>query len=299
MGVPVTESAIWIAITKCLSHELGLPLVFETALPLAGGDISPAYQLKTSSNSYFVKLGDTTALDMFMGEFEGLCAIASAESIRCPRPLKCDIVEDHAFLALEYIPLSFRGDEAAMGQLLAQMHRNTASQFGWPKNNWIGSNPQYNERCDDWCEFWQRRRLEPQLKMAEQRGAPAKLIADGMQLLSLVPDLLSEHQPQASLLHGDLWGGNHAFDEQGNPVIFDPATYYGDRETDIAMTKLFAGFGRRFHEAYEAAWPLPSGHERRYMLYNLYHILNHFNLFGGGYANQAMQMTKHLLREIG
>jgi len=295
----MTESAMWIAITRCLSHELEQPLVFETALPLAGGDISPAYQLKTSNNSYFVKLGNATALDMFMGEFEGLCAIASTESIRCPRPLKCDIAEGHAFLALEYIPLSSRGDETAMGHLLAQLHRNTSSQYGWHKDNRIGSTPQYNERCDDWGEFWQRQRLEPQLKMAEQNGAPAKLIADGKQLLSLVPALISEHRPPASLLHGDLWGGNHAFDEQGKPVIFDPATYYGDRETDIAMTKLFAGFGRRFYEAYEAAWPLPSGHERRSILYNLYHILNHFNLFGGGYANQAMRMIKSLLSEIG
>lgn len=295
----MTEHALWNAITLCLSRELELPLEFETVLPISGGDISPAYRLITSKNSYFVKLGNVKAFDMFMAEFQSLRAIASTRSIRCPQPLKCDIVYGRAFLVLEYLSLSHRGDEATMGRALAQLHRTTSPRFGWHSDNTIGSTPQYNNFCDDWRQFWQHQRLEPQLEIAKQKGAPSRLIKAGTRLLSRVPAILDNHHPPASLLHGDLWGGNHAFDEQGDPVIFDPACYYGDRETDIAMTKLFAGFGSSFYEAYKAAWPLPVGHEHRFTLYNLYHIFNHFNLFGGGYANQAIHMTENLLREAG
>jgi fructosamine-3-kinase len=135
--------------------------------------------------------------------------------------------------------------------------------------------PQQNSWCDDWAEFWRTRRMQPQLDLARRNGFDLEATFD-----------LGNHRPQPSLLHGDLWSGNAGFTAQG-PVVFDPAVYYGDREADLAMTELFGGFPRQFYQAYNDAWPLEEGYQRRKPLYNLYHLLNHLNLFGGGYLGQV------------
>jgi fructosamine-3-kinase len=148
-------------------------------------------------------------------------------------------------------------------------------------------------------EFWREHRLGYQLGLAEQRGGPANLLRKGEQLMQLVPNLFTDYQPRPSLLHGDLWSGNYAVTREGDPIIFDPAVYFGDREADLAMTELFGGFSRRFYQAYNEAWPLDKGYQVRKTFYNLYHILNHFNMFGGGYGGQAERMTEQLLNELG
>jgi protein-ribulosamine 3-kinase len=205
-----------------------------------------------------------------------------------------------AFLALEWIESRPAGRvaEHRLGEQLAAQHRVTAPQFGFADDNFIGRTRQPNGWLEDWAEFLRERRLRPQLALAVQNGFAERLEKPGARLLESIDALLAGHRPQASLLHGDLWAGNWLADEQDEPVIFDPAVYYGDRETDIAMTRLFGGFGRAFYDAYLAAAPLPAGHAVRMELYNLYHVLNHANMFGGGYVGQARASMDRLLAEV-
>ncbi len=189
---------------------------------------------------------------------------------------------------LEYLELTGGGDFAALGRMLAAMHRSTGARFGWHRDNYIGATPQANAWCDDWTEFWLERRLRPQMELARANGFEIRGQAFSERLLA-------RHRPQPSLLHGDLWNGNAGF-SNGQPVLFDPAVYYGDREADLAMTGLFGGFPPQFYAAYEAAFPLEPGYEKRKPLYNLYHLLNHLNLFGGGYLAQV-QAALGLLRQ--
>jgi fructosamine-3-kinase len=165
-------------------------------------------------------------------------------------------------------------------------------------DNTIGSTPQKNTPRQDWVAFWREQRLGYQLQLAARQGHGGALQRQGEQLLEYLPDFFTDHRPQASLLHGDLWSGNYSIDSQGQPVIFDPAVYFGDREADLAMTELFGGFGAEFYAAYNSSWPLEPGYAVRKTLYNLYHILNHLNLFGGGYLSQAQRMIQHLLAEV-
>src|SRR5262245_18398887 len=169
--------------------------------------------------------------------------------------------------------------------MLANAHRKPGPRFGWQRDNYIGSTPQQNGWCNDWIVFWVTRRLEPQISLARDKGFDVSLPSTRM---------LESHRPQPALLHGDLWSGNAGFTAEG-PVVFDPAVYYGDREADLAMTELFGGFPREFYRAYNEAYPLPGGYEQRKHLYNLYHLLNHLNLFGGGYLGQV----KSTLRLLG
>ena len=178
------------------------------------------------------------------------------------------------------------------------MHKVKQPYFGWQMDNTIGSTPQINDQTHDWLTFWREQRLGQQLKFAAQNGYSGRIQSRGEKLMDELDKLLENHQPHPSILHGDLWGGNAAADENGQPVIYDPACYYGDRETDLAMTELFGGFGRDFFAAYNAIYPVDSGYSTRKTLYNLYHILNHLNLFGGGYMGQAESMIDQLLSEI-
>ncbi|MGB7551997.1 MAG: fructosamine kinase family protein, partial [Chromatiaceae bacterium] len=183
---------------------------------------------------------------------------------------------------------------AEAGRRLAHLHRQSQARFGWDRDNFIGSTPQPNAEAQDWASFWQTRRLGPQLNLALAQGFGGRLQDRGRRLGEACPALI-DHSPQPSLLHGDLWSGNMAFDAAGQPVLFDPAVYYGDREADLAMTELFGGFGADFQAAYREAWPLDPGYQVRRDLYNLYHILNHLNLFGAGYLGQALGMIDRLL----
>jgi fructosamine-3-kinase len=174
-----------------------------------------------------------------------------------------------------------------MARMLAALHRNTRAQHGWASDNWIGLAPQKNGWRDDWVSFYRDCRLLPQLERAG-------LVNEARPVLERLEEFFSE-PPKASLLHGDLWSGNAGFTPDG-PVIFDPAVYYGDREADLAMTELFGGFPREFYAAYEGESPLDEGYSLRKHLYNLYHLLNHLNLFGGGYLAQVKETLSLLLR---
>jgi fructosamine-3-kinase len=267
---------------------------------IGGGCINSAFQLKTEQQAYFIKVNQPSLSLMFEAEALGLQEMSATKSIRVPEVICQGTNHQHSYLVLEYIPLrSLRGDgNITLGEQLAHMHKVKHPFFGWQMDNTIGSTPQINDQNHHWLEFWREHRLGQQLKFAAQNGYTGRLQSHGEKLLDNLDKLLENHHPQPSLLHGDLWGGNAAADDLGQPVIFDPACYYGDRETDLAMTELFGGFGRDFFAAYNAIYPVDSGYATRKTLYNLYHILNHLNLFGGGYMGQAESMIDQLLSEI-
>ena len=235
---------------------------------------------------------------MLEAEAAGLEELAGADAVRVPRVLAVGCAGDRVYLALEWIDLAAGSSgvtQTCFGEQLARLHRKTAERFGWERNNTIGSTPQMNAWSSSWPEFFRDSRLRFQLQLASQNGFGGRLQERGARLLECIEDFFADHQPVPSVLHGDLWGGNAAADEHGAPVIFDPAVYYGDREADLAMTRLFGGFSAAFYSAYEATWPLPASARSRIDLYNLYHVLNHLNLFGGGYLRQAESMIDRLL----
>jgi fructosamine-3-kinase len=215
-----------------------------------------------------------------------------------PRVLACGSTADAAFLALEWIEAVSPDArcESRLGAGLAQLHRHRAARCGYQHDNFIGATPQGNAWMQDWAAFFCERRLRPQLALAVRRGFAAE-VRCGEHLLEAVPALLAGRDVPASLLHGDLWGGNWLASVGGEPVLIDPAVYYGDREADLAMTALFGGFGAAFYRAYEAVAPRAPGWQVRAELYNLYHVLNHANLFGGGYAQEARALIERLLAE--
>jgi fructosamine-3-kinase len=268
-----------------------------SAQPLAtGGGFASAERWESDAGPLFVKLASVDRLGALEAEAAGLGELASAHAIRVPRMLGVGVSEACACLVLEWIdfgPTSSR-TEARLGERLAAQHRRSAHAYGWHRDNTIGATPQPNPWTTDWPVFYAQHRLGYQLDLAE-RGGHARLAEQGRRLIERVGCFFTAYRPEPALLHGDLWGGNWAADGSGEPVIFDPAVYYGDREADLAMTRLFGGFGPTFYAAYAAAWPPDPGARERSALYNLYHVLNHLNLFGGGYAGQAARVIEGLL----
>jgi protein-ribulosamine 3-kinase len=292
------------AIEAAVVAALGPGHAVERAAPASGGCIHDSFVVQSGPVRLFVKTNGAALAAAFAAEADGLAALIAA-GMRAPRPLGHGVAASHAYLAMEYLDLAGGGDWATMGRVLAAMHRATGRQtggqtgqrFGWRRDNFIGATPQSNCAHDDWPGFWRDARLLPQLALAARNGLGSQLIDAGERLAAMLPRLLAGHSPQASLLHGDLWSGNAAFLPGGSPVLFDPAIYFGDREADLAMTELFGGFPPSFYAAYAEAWPLNAGYALRRDLYNLYHVLNHANLFGGGYAAQAQALIGRLLCE--
>lgn len=232
---------------------------------------------------------------MFEAEADGLEELRAAGEIRVPEVLDCGVADGQSYIVLERLQLQTpsRETEWRFGEQLARLHRHTQDQFGWFRNNTIGPTPQINTLSDEWVPFFREHRLRYQLDLAVTNGYGHDVAAPGQAVLERLPGLFDGYTPVASLLHGDLWAGNWG-SVGGEPVIFDPAVYFGDRESDIAMTMVFGGFGRAFYEAYEASWPMAPGHESRIKLYQLYHILNHLNLFGSSYLGRATALMSDL-----
>jgi len=289
----------WQAIATHISETTGQAFQLRSRHSIGGGCINSTFRIEGSGQSYFVKLNSPQYLDMFETEAAGLSELGQAAALKVPEPLCWGSTQEQAYLVMEYIPLGGETNSVELGQQLAALHQVTQPQFGWTRDNYIGSTPQVNSLENDWITFWQRHRLGFQLKLAAQKGYRSKRLQNqGTRLVADVGEFFGNYQPQASLLHGDLWSGNYAVAVDGQAVIYDPAIYYGDREADIAMTELFGGFPRRFYDAYQDTWKLDSGYSTRKILYNLYHILNHLNLFGGGYLSQAESMIEMLLSEL-
>jgi fructosamine-3-kinase len=287
----------WNDISQQISIATRQNFTANSIKPLSGGDINSAFRIQDGQQYYFVKLNRPELAFMFATEFMGLQELAASQTVRVPTPIVHGQTESHSFLVLEYLNLghSSKSSERLLGKQLAHLHQQNQPYFGWHCDNTIGSTLQPNQPCDDWLTFWREQRLGFQLKLAAKNGYCGRLQVLGERLAEKLPILFIGYQPTPSLLHGDLWMGNAATDSQGCPVIFDPACYYGDRETDLAMTELFGGFGRDFYAAYQDTWALHDGYNTRKSLYSLYHILNHLNLFGGGYLRQAENRLLMLL----
>ena len=289
---------IWHDISHAIAKATGERHVPINTQPVGGGCINETHIVHMNNQRWFVKLNSPDKLDMFEAEIDGLTTLHRANAIRVPTPLTTGVSDTHSYLIMEAITAG--SSAKAMrhaGEQLAKLHQSLQPRFGHVRDNYIGATAQPNSLEKDWITFWREHRLAHQLQLAANNGIDASTCALGEELLETLPAFFTHH-PKASLQHGDLWGGNMMIDQHGMPVIYDPAVYCGDRETDIAMTHLFGGFTADFYAAYESILPLEAGHEVRRTLYNLYHILNHFNLCGGGYGQQAHSMMQRLLSEV-
>lgn len=285
---------MWTQIAQQIAQATEQEFSVQNHRSVSGGCINQGYAVSNGKLSYFVKLNQAAQVAMFEAEALGLEQMLQTATIRVPKPICWGRADGSAYLVLEWLELGTGNTNSwlEMGRKLAALHRaNSDRGFGWQQNNTIGSTPQINTWNADWAEFYAQNRLGYQFQLAKRRGGH---FPQQDELLAAIPQLLG-HQPLPSLVHGDLWGGNAACSATGEPVIFDPATYYGDREVDIAMTELFGGFPAAFYLGYNEVFPLDVGYERRKTIYNLYHILNHFNLFGGGYASQANRAIAQIL----
>lgn len=254
------------------------------------------WSLTADGETWFVKSGDGAVL---AAEADGLEALAATATVRVPRVEAVD-GGDEGFLVVEWLPLSGRSAKAGarLGEALAALHLAPAAGYGWPRHNFIGATPQFNTPGVDWIGFFREQRLKFQLRLAAENGYRARLQEQGGRLAAALPLLFAGYAPKPSLLHGDLWGGNWGALVDGGPAVFDPAVYRGDREADIAMTEFFGGFDQEFYAAYRAHAPLDAGYRVRRDLYNLYHALNHLNLFGEAYLGQAEGLMQRLLSEL-
>lgn len=289
---------VWTEIQQSISQITGQAFAIQERSPVSGGSINQAYRISEGQQHYFVKLNQAIKGAMFEAEALGLKEMHESQSIRVPQPLGWGTADHQSYIIMEWIPLG-QGDSQAwstMGQQLAKMHRQSHEQgFGWHQNNTIGDTPQPNVWMGAWGNFFAEQRIGYQVRLAQRHGGAFR---HTQALIEAIPTLLANHQPASSLVHGDLWSGNAVFSQTGEPIILDPATYYGDREVDIAMTELFGGFPQAFYQGYQQVWPLADGYQQRKILYNLYHILNHFNLFGGGYASQAQRMIEQVIAMV-
>lgn len=293
----------WGAVAGQIGAATGRAFVARSRRPVGGGCINTAQILADGPRSYFVKTNRASRVDLFEAESDGLAALAAAGAIRVPAPVCLGVAGDTAFLVMESLSLGGRPDGARAGRALAALHRSgppagAPPGHGWHRDNYIGATPQANGAHADWVTFWRDRRLGPQLALAAANGHGRGLRDAGDRLLADL-DALIGHRPPPSRLHGDLWGGNLGYLPDGEPAVYDPAVYLGDRETDLAMTELFGGFGADFYGAYRESWPLDPAYATRKHLYNLYHVLNHLNLFGSGYLGQARGLIERLLAELG
>jgi len=277
------------SLRKQFEKLLGQPL--KKTQSVSGGSINRAAKITAENgDTFFLKWNDSAASDMFPKEEKGLSLLQSVKSgLQIPKVIGSGSTSEGTdFLVMEYIQKGSAHAHSAIefGQRLAQLHKNTADQYGLDHDNYIGKLPQSNSRHDSWIDFFVGERLEPQLKMAIADGKLAKSINQNFErLYKKLPEMLTDESP--ALLHGDLWGGNYFYDSTGKPVIYDPAVYYGNREIEIAFTHLFGGFSSVFYQAYQEILPIAPGFDVRKNMYNLYPLLVHTNLFGGSYARRV------------
>ncbi|HEV2111627.1 MAG TPA: fructosamine kinase family protein [Gammaproteobacteria bacterium] len=255
------------------------------------------WRLRWGEDSWFVKRGEA---EILAAEADGLKALAAAAALRVPAVIACGADGDAGYLVLEWLTLGRKSVAAGagLGEALARQHLQTVEGFGWPRHNFIGATPQFNTASRDWTAFFREQRLNFQLRLAAESGYRGALQERGAELAAELAHLFNGYGPQPALLHGDLWGGNWGSVVDGGPVVFDPAVYRGDREADLAMTELFGGFDAEFYAAYRMHAPLDAGYAVRRDLYQLYHVLNHLNLFGGAYHGQALSLMRRLLANL-
>jgi fructosamine-3-kinase len=300
----VKRDPVAIALEEAIAQATHEPFTRATLESVGGGCIHRAYRVEgragAATRRYFAKVNEATAAAMFAAEAEGLEALRTAGSLRVPATIAHGDDGEAAWIILEWLDLHplVEGAARTLGESLAALHAQRQERFGWARDNFIGASPQRNGWSDDWLAFWQEKRLHPQLRMAAAKRLPSRMIDRGERLLADCGVFLRNHAAAPSLLHGDLWSGNVSALADGTPVLFDPAVYMGDREADVAMTELFGGFPPDFMARYREAAPLSDDYATRRDLYNVYHRLNHANLFAGGYVRESEQAIERLLAEI-
>lgn len=300
----MTQPALLEVLGEAISAATGTLFRPREQQAVSGGCIHAALRISGDSSSehsiYFAKVNEAEREGMFTAEADGLAALRAAAKIRVPAVTAHGANDENAWLVLEWLeltPLDPTG-AASLGASLAAQHRIAQKRFGWGMDNFIGASVQANGWSDDWLDFWRHQRLIPQLRLAARNRLPSRMIDRGERLTADCEVFFRGYMPAASLLHGDLWGGNVSMLSDGTPVVFDPAVYVGDREADVAMTELFGGFPPDFAAAYGESWPLHDGYRARRPCYNLYHLLNHANLFFGDYVRQSEHAIERLLAEI-
>lgn len=270
--------------------------------PARGGSTHQAMTVYgTDGSRHFVKVGPRACAAMFAAESDGLAAIAASATFRTPAVIARGESAEHAFVVLEHLDLlavSSAADGVRYAEALAALHHTTGDSFGWRCDNFLGRSAQRNTPSANWAQFFIEQRLRPQFALARERGFVGELQKQGERLLPRVPALFLDYRPRESLVHGDLRHGNAALLADGTPVAYDPAVHFGDRESDIAMSELFGGFPSSFYARYRQAWPLHEDYEQRKLLYSLYHMLNHLNLFGRGYLGEALRLATKLNQEL-
>jgi len=280
---------------RTIAEAVRLDAETARAHPLGGGDIAGSYRLEDGARSVFVKCMPLAQREVLEAEQDGLSRIAATDTLHVPSVLGSGC-SDVAWLVLEFVDLRpcSRAAFAALGERLAALHACRSERFGLDRDNFIGATPQVNHRSGDWTEFFFERRIGQQLRRLADAGERFGT-RDADKLRTSWQRRFPGYAPEASLIHGDLWAGNGAMDANEQPMIFDPAVHYADRECDLAMTRLFGGFGTAFYEAYDTAWPLEAGWRERLDFYQLYHVLNHANLFGGGYVARSRRLIDQLV----
>jgi len=265
----------------------------------SGGCINSTFLLSLSGGKkFFIKENSRSPRNMFQAEAEGLIALAEEFPLKVPLPLALGKDGSEDFLIMEYIHSAAKAGNfwVQFGSALAGMHKKGRNgQFGFSCDNYIGSTKQINDRMSCWTEFFCEKRLLFQMELARSRNLADKSISDGVEKICRNITSLLPEPDYASLLHGDLWSGNYMADDRGAAVLIDPAVYYGHREADLAMTELFGGFNRTFYTAYNETFPIDKGYGKRKDLYNLYHMLNHLNLFGSSYSGSVRSILSSYL----
>ena len=288
---------LWIAVSDSIASMIHCAFSITEVVSVSGGDISDAFAVTgNESKRYFVKINSKQNFPIFEAEKEGLAQLGE----NVPSCITIGVHKNYSFLALDYLSLTPHGDDFKMGECLAQQHKRQRldkegrAVYGWEKDNFIGTSLQINDWNNHWGEFWIQNRMLPQINLAKKNGYAKELDAIEERFLQACKKLLGNHTPKSALLHGDLWRGNAGF-VKGEPIFYDPACYFGDRETDLALTELFGGFSDDFYRGYNATWPIEKDYKNRKVLYNLYHLLNHLNLFGRGYLQQVTRSMQHIL----
>ena len=281
-------------VEQILSEREHQSVTIESHQAVAGGCINQGLQLHTSAGSFFLKLNQAHLVDMFEAEALGLEALQHADQFVIPEPIAFGSSDNQSYLLMTYLDFTGPVNEAVFGRSLAAMHDITAEQFGFSSNNFIGSSRQSNRQHSDWFTFFMQERLEYQVRLLHDSGRGAELNSLWPEFVSACEEQFAGHQPKPVLLHGDLWQGNVS-QVGANASLFDPAVYYGDAETDLAMLTLFGSPSRSFYDSYFSQQSEDPNRAARRDWYNLYHVLNHANLFGGGYLNQAKAIIRQII----
>lgn len=284
----------WPQLEDRFKSDFGSGFVLHEATPVTGGDINTCFHLDTNQGPLFAKLNTPDKYDMFKAEVAGLEELGKCDALVVPQAITHGQNANVAFLCMTWLDLLPQVEEGPLGEAIAALHEPIGQRFGAEANNFIGTTIQHNGWSDDWSTFFWECRLEPQLhQLLESDTAIPESALDPLK--AKVLDILGQQRYSPSLVHGDLWGGNVGTTVDGKPAVFDPAVYWGHAETDLAMARLFGGFSSEFFDAYEAVYPSLDGEAERLLIYQLYHLLNHYNLFGSHYLDQCGKQIYKIL----